>query len=103
MPQNTTKPKPRKEQPALSHTEIDRLAEMLAIDLEGDAIRVGRTILLFDHLDSLRNDPVMLNCAIFSVKQKLFAATSASSDAQQEFEQKAKQEKGKLLRWPQAV
>lgn len=87
----------------LSHSEVDRLAERLAVDLEGDGTLIARAILLFDHLESLRKDPVMLDCAIFSIKQKLFTSTSASSDAQAQFEQKARQERGKLLRWPQPV
>lgn len=101
-PQNTTSPAKSKT-PLLSSHEVDRLAELLGAELEWDSSRISRFMLLVNHLESVREDFLEFDLAIFSIKQKMFSGTSESSDAQQAFETKVRQERGKLLRWPKAV
>jgi hypothetical protein len=56
--------------------------------------------MLFDHLEQISVDPNDLWCALYDIKRSLFVGTSASDEAQEQFQAKAYQNRGKLLKWP---
>lgn len=88
-----TQPKPQ-----LTDSEVQRIAEKLAVALEHDAEEIGLMTLLFDHLQSV--EPTFLWGTIYTIKKHLFVGTNAADSAQEQFQSDAYKNRGKLLMWP---
>lgn len=98
--QSTARKPNSQPQPQLTIAEVQRLVEKIAVALENDSNNIALLILLFDHLEQRRTEPVLLSCAIDTIKDCLFARTSEAGDAQREFQADAYKNRGKLLQWP---
>jgi hypothetical protein len=88
-----TQPKPQ-----LTHDEVKRIAEKLAVALEHDAEEIALLTLLFDYLQGV--EPQFLWGAIYTIKSYLFVGTNAMDDAQKQFQADAYANRGNLLLWP---
>jgi hypothetical protein len=92
-----------KTQPKLTSEEIRRIAEKLAVRIEHDAEETALLLLFLTHLDALiqqRDSYLDIWSALYEFRQHLFLGTSAADHAQEEFQAKAYQDRGKLLMWP---
>lgn len=87
-------------QPKLSHEEVQRIAEKIAVALEHDEEEISLITMLFDHLEQISDNRTQLGLALYDIKRVLFVGTIASDDAQKQFQVRAYQNRGKLLQWP---
>ena len=98
---NSTARKSRSQsKPQLTHEEVKRIAEKLAVALEHREEDISLITMLFDHLEQISADSTDLWCALYDIKKSLFVGTSASDEAQKQFQARAYQNRGKLLKWP---
>lgn len=84
----------------LTVPELQRLSEKLAIALNYDSDSIALLTLLFDHLEQLRNEPVLISSSIGTINDRLFVGTPEASEAQKQFSEEAFKNRGKLLLWP---
>jgi hypothetical protein len=89
-----------KSQPQLTHSEVQRIAEKLAVEMEhGEGVTL--LMLLFSHLQTIAdNNSCDLEIAFYEIKKHLFIGHPESDAAQKQFESAAFANRGKLLRWP---
>lgn len=83
----------------LTDTEVQRVAEKLAIAMEHDSQEIALLTLLFTHLEN-QSDRVGVVNEIYTIKKYLFVGTNEADAAQQEFQASAYANRGKLLMWP---
>lgn len=89
-----------KTQPKLTDSELQRLAQKIAVALEHDPDEIGLLLMLFDQLELTQASYLDFYNIVSTVKQHLFIGTDASLNAQNEFQADAYRERGKLLLWP---
>ena len=89
-----------KSQPQLTPSEVQRIAEKLAVALEhGEGVNL--LTMLFSHLQAAADsDSCALEIAIYDVKRHLFHGTAESDAAQQQFQSDSFANRGRLLAWP---
>ena|SRR5688572_9886975 len=100
MPKMNSNVRKLKSQPKLTPSEVQRIAEKLAVALEhGEGVNL--LTMLFSHLQAAAdNKSCDLEIAIYDVKRHLFHGTAESDSAQQKFESDSFANRGKLLAWP---
>lgn len=101
MPSRQSTARKLKSQPKqqLNDSEVQRIAEKLAVALEYDGQNIALLTLLFDYLESLHRDP-LFSGAVYTIKKHLFVGTNAADNAQEQFQADAFKNRGKLLQWP---
>lgn len=90
-------------QPKLTTEEIKRIAEKLAVRIEHDSEETALLMLFLSHLETLveqRDSYMDLWSALHDFRRSLFVGTTASANAQKEFQAEAYQNRGNLLLWP---
>lgn len=91
-----------KPQPKLTDDEIKRVAEKIAVRIEHDEPETALLMLYFRHLEILVEERNYTDIwsALYDFRQHLFLGTNASDSAQDQFQETAYRDRGKLLRWP---
>lgn len=84
----------------LTISEIERLTDRLVIALENDDAHCSLLVLMLDQIDRVVRDPMEIDLITSAVKRRVFAATSAADNAQEQFTQSAYTNKGRLLMFP---
>ena len=84
----------------LTYVELQRLGDKLATAMDYDSNSIALLTLLFDHIEQLRDEPVLISSVITTINDRLFAGTPEASDAQKHFASEAFKNRGRLLLWP---
>lgn len=84
----------------LTNSEVQRIADKLAIALEHKSENIALITLLFDYLETVQRDSAQFSSTVYDIKKYLFVGTNAADSAQEQFQADAYKNRGKLLQWP---
>ncbi|HEY6242430.1 MAG TPA: hypothetical protein VIX17_00705 [Pyrinomonadaceae bacterium] len=87
-------------EPLLTHAEIERIADRLAVLLENDYEGIGLLTLLLAHLERIQFDRLNIDSVLQTTKRRLFAGSPDSEEAQDKFEEKLWRDRAELLKFP---